>query len=60
MSKISCRQFFYFTGSALAALGLSQFNLPQQANRYGKVLAKSTSRKLALLVGINNSSRKGG
>ena len=56
MSRISRRQFFYFTGSALAALGFSQFNLPQQVNRYGKVLAKSTPRKLALLVGINNYS----
>ncbi|MGB7441027.1 MAG: caspase family protein, partial [Coleofasciculaceae cyanobacterium] len=56
MSNLSRRQFFYFTGSALAALGFSQFNLPQQANHYGKVLAKSTPRKLALLVGINNYS----
>ena len=54
MYQISRRQFFQFTGSALATLGLSQVNLKQQAHRYGKVLAQNTPRKLALLVGINN------
>jgi hypothetical protein len=44
-----------FAGSTLATLGLSQLNI-QQADRYGKVLAQSTPRKLALLVGINEYS----
>jgi metacaspase-1 len=52
MNRISRRHFLQFSGSTLAALGLSQLNV-QQANRYGKVLAQSTPRKLALLVGIN-------
>ncbi|MBE9129320.1 MULTISPECIES: caspase family protein [unclassified Coleofasciculus] len=56
MSRLSRRHFLQFAGSTLAALGLNQLSIPQQANRYGKVLAKSTPRKLALLVGINNYS----
>ena len=55
MSRISRRHFFQFAGSTLATLGLSQLNI-QQANRYGKVLAQGTPRKLALLVGINEYS----
>jgi hypothetical protein len=35
-------------------LGLSQLDFLHQANRYSQVLAQSTPRKLALLVGINN------
>ncbi|MBD1904391.1 caspase family protein [Funiculus sociatus GB2-A5] len=54
MAQISRRQFFLFAGSTLGTLGLSQFNIQRQADWYGKVLAKSTPRKLALLVGINN------
>ncbi|MBR8841075.1 MAG: caspase family protein, partial [Stigonema ocellatum SAG 48.90 = DSM 106950] len=53
MRLISRRRFFHFAGSTLATLGLSQYNFLQQAESYGKVLAKSTSRKVALLVGIN-------
>jgi hypothetical protein len=52
MSRIARRHFLQFAGSTLATLGLSQLNI-QQANRYGKVLAQSTPRKLVLLVGIN-------
>ena len=51
-SHISRRRFFQFAGSTLATLGLSPLN-EKQAERYGKVLAQSTPRKLALLVGIN-------
>ena len=54
MSRISRRHFLQFAGSTCATLGLSQLSLPQQAERYGKVLAQSTPRKVALLVGINN------
>jgi Caspase domain/Domain of unknown function (DUF4384) len=53
MSKIKRRHFLQFAGSALAAIGLSQLDLQRQGLRYGKVLAQSTPRKLALLVGIN-------
>ncbi len=47
------RHFLQFTSSLLASLGMSQLGLMRQANRYGQVLAQSTPRKLALLVGIN-------
>lgn len=60
MSKMKRRHFLQFAGSALAAIGLSQFDLQRQGLRYGKVLAQDTPRKLALLVGINqypNSKR---
>jgi len=42
MSHISSRRFFQFSGSTLAALGLSQLNIQRQAESYGKVLAQST------------------
>jgi hypothetical protein len=56
MLRISRRQFLQFAGSSLATVGLSQLNIQPQADRYGKVLAQSTPRKLALLVGINSYS----
>jgi hypothetical protein len=56
MYRISRRQFFQFAGSTLASLGLNQLNIQRQGNRYGKVLAQDTPRKLALLVGINQYS----
>jgi uncharacterized caspase-like protein len=54
MPRIKRRQFLQFAGSALATIGLSQLDLQQQGLRYGKALAQSTPRKLALLVGIND------
>ncbi|HEY9639764.1 MAG TPA: caspase family protein, partial [Coleofasciculaceae cyanobacterium] len=53
MSSIKRRHFLQAAGSTLAAIGLSQIDFLTQADRYGKVLAQSTPRKLALLVGIN-------
>ncbi len=53
MSRIKRRHFLQFAGSALASIGLSQLDLMRQGDRYATVLAQSTSRKLALLVGIN-------
>ncbi|NEQ34118.1 MAG: caspase family protein [Leptolyngbya sp. SIO4C5] len=50
----SRRRFLQAAGGALAVTGLSQLALPQQATRYGRVLAHETPRKLALLVGIND------
>jgi Caspase domain/Domain of unknown function (DUF4384) len=49
MSGIKRRHFLQFSGATLATLGLSQL----QADRYGQMLAQSTPRKRALLVGIN-------
>jgi hypothetical protein len=53
MSRLKRRQFLQFAGSTLTALGISQLDLTRQGIRYAKSLAQSTSRKLALLVGIN-------
>lgn len=54
MPPISRRHFLQFAGSALASVGLSQLDVFHQSNRYARVLAQSTPRKLALLVGVNN------
>ncbi|MEA5504709.1 caspase family protein [Halotia wernerae UHCC 0503] len=53
MPHIQRRQFLQFAGSALATLGINQWDIMQQGDRYSKVLAQTTPRKLALLVGIN-------
>ncbi|WP_088889663.1 caspase family protein [Leptolyngbya ohadii] len=47
------RHFLQTAGSTLAAIGLSQADFLRQVDRYGRVLAQGTPRKLALLVGIN-------
>lgn len=54
MLNIKRRHFLQFAGSTIASLGLSQVSINSQAERYGKVLAKGTSRKIALLVGIDD------
>ncbi|MDX2232482.1 MAG: caspase family protein [Leptolyngbyaceae cyanobacterium bins.349] len=62
MPPINRRHFLQFAGSALASVGLSHLDLFHQgkpfgsgeAGRVGQVLAQGTSRKLALLVGVNN------
>lgn len=53
MPHITRRHFLQFTGSALASLGFNQPSFLQSVDRYGRVLAQSTPRKLALLVGID-------
>lgn len=53
MSSIKRRQFLQFAGSTLATLGLSQWDIQKASDRYASVVAQSTPRKLALLVGIN-------
>jgi hypothetical protein len=53
MSHIKRRQFLQFAGSTLATLGLSYLDVMRKGDRYAQVLAQSTPRKLALLVGIN-------
>ncbi|MEO0851915.1 MAG: caspase family protein [Cyanobacteria bacterium J06648_11] len=64
MDMFSRRRFLQSTAGALGAIGLSQLGLSRQANRYGRTLAQSTSRKVALLVGIdayeNGSNRLNG
>ncbi|MEO1592567.1 MAG: caspase family protein [Cyanobacteria bacterium J06632_22] len=60
MPPMKRRHFLQFAGSTLAAMGLSQLDFLTQAERYGRVLAQSTPRKLALLVGINNYDFPGG
>ncbi|MBW4491951.1 MAG: caspase family protein [Oscillatoria princeps RMCB-10] len=54
MTDINRRHFLQSAGAFLAALGWSKFDIQHQALRYAKVLAQSTPRKLALLIGINN------
>lgn len=56
MPKFKRRHFLQSTGSLLAALGLSQLDIQRQGDNYTRVLAQSTRRKLALLVGINEYS----
>lgn len=53
MSQLKRRHFLQFAGATLATLGISQFDFFRRAEHYGRVLAQSTPRKLALLVGIN-------
>lgn len=59
MPQIKRRQFLQFAGSALATLGLSQLDIVRQGDRYARVLAQETRRKLALLVGVNDYSISG-
>ena len=47
------RQLLQFAGGTIAALGVNQFDLQHKAVQYAKVLAQGTTRKRALLVGIN-------
>ena len=56
--RIKRRQFLQLTGSALASIGLSRLQIQHQGDRYARVLAQDTPRKLALLVGINNYNYK--
>lgn len=56
MPKIKRRHFLQFSASALATIGMNSLAFGNRADRYGKVLAQSSSRKLALLVGINQYS----
>lgn len=51
--SLNRRRLLQFTGSAFAAVGLNALNVTRQSRRYAQVLAQPTSRKLALLVGIN-------
>jgi hypothetical protein len=48
------RHFLQAAGSTLATLGLSHLDFLTQAQHYNQVLAQTTPRKLALLIGIND------
>lgn len=51
------RQFLkYAASSTFATMNISYFDIMLQGKRYSQVLGQSTSRKLALLVGINQYS----
>jgi len=52
--KIRRRHFIPLLGATLTTLGWSHLGIHQQARQYNRVLAQSTPRKLALLVGIND------
>jgi Caspase domain/Domain of unknown function (DUF4384) len=54
MTLIKRRHFLQSAGSALAVLGLSQWEIQQKGLRYAQSLAQGGSRKIALLVGIND------
>lgn len=54
MTLLKRRHFLQSAGSALAVLGLSQWEIQQQGLRYAQSLAQGSSRKIALLVGIND------
>lgn len=51
--RIQRRRFLQLAGSTLGTIGLSQLDLFRQVQRYNRVLAQPTRRKLALLIGIN-------
>jgi hypothetical protein len=59
MPRIKRRHFLQSTASLLATLGFSQLDLQTAGDRYGRVLAQGTPRKLALLVGINEYPETG-
>jgi hypothetical protein len=54
MTFIKRRHFLQSAGSALAVLGLSQWEIQQKGLHYAQSLAQGSSRKIALLVGIND------
>jgi len=54
MPSLKRRQFLQAAGSTLSTLCLSQIIVQRQGDRYGRVLAQNTPRKLALLVGVND------
>ena len=56
MSSLNRRRFLQFSSSVLAAIGFNAFSLQWQGDRHAQVLARGTSRKLALLVGIDGYS----
>lgn len=51
--RLHRRQFLRFATTTLAAAGISQTDFFHQIRQQHRVLAQPTSRKLALLVGIN-------
>jgi len=58
MSKSTRRQFLQFLAATLVTLGIDPILFHRKTQRHRQVLAQSTSRKLALLVGINSYSKQ--
>lgn len=58
MTRFTRRYLLQLSASALTSLGINQLLFQQQAHRYGQALAQTTSRKIALLVGINQYSSR--
>jgi hypothetical protein len=54
MFPLKRRQFLQLATTTIATLGLSQLDLQRQSLRYARAIAQPTSRKRALLIGINN------
>ena len=60
MSKVDRRRFLQLAGVSAASLAMLKSQIARKAYGYGKTLAQETSRKRALLVGVNtypNSAR---
>jgi hypothetical protein len=53
MSRLRRRHFLQLTGASLGAIGLNQVDFMRRGDRMHRALAQNTSRKLALLIGIN-------
>ena len=53
MSRLRRRHFLQLAGASLGAIGLNQLDFMQRGDRMHRALAQNTSRKLALLIGIN-------
>lgn len=53
MSRLRRRHFLQLAGASLGAIGLNQLDFMRRGNRMHRALAQNTSRKLALLIGIN-------
>jgi hypothetical protein len=55
MLPIKRRHFLQLAGSTLAAVAFHQLDITRQGDRYARVLAQGTPRKLALLVELTNT-----
>lgn len=58
MSRSTRRQFLQFLAATLVTLGIDPLLFHRKTQRHRQVLAQNTSRKLALLVGINSYSKQ--
>ncbi|NEP76483.1 caspase family protein, partial [Okeania sp. SIO2G5] len=54
MNRLRRRHFLQLAGASLGAIGLNHLDFMHRGDRIHRALAQPTSRKLALLVGLNN------